>query len=218
MAIVTLTFDNGPDAEVTPRVLDVLAARGLPACFFVVGNRLVDPGAQHAFARARAEGHAFGNHSFTHTTPLGADPRPDAVELEIVATEHRLAELGAPTRLFRPFGGGGVLGPHLLSPAARAYLEAQRYTCVLWNCVPLDWLDEDGWPATALAQCAAQEHAVLVLHDIYAGAMRHLDRVCGELADAGHTFSGSFPDSCLPLVDGAPRAALDAVTASAPGA
>jgi peptidoglycan/xylan/chitin deacetylase (PgdA/CDA1 family) len=43
---VTVTFDNGPTPGVTDAVLDVLADRGVPATFFVVGERLLDPSAR----------------------------------------------------------------------------------------------------------------------------------------------------------------------------
>jgi hypothetical protein len=54
---VTLSFDNGPDPDVTPRVLDVLASRGVTAHFFVLGKHLVDLGelvARPASARRSA--------------------------------------------------------------------------------------------------------------------------------------------------------------------
>ena len=66
---VTLTFDNGPDPEATPHVLDVLAARDLKATFFVVGERLA--AARHLAERAHAEGHWIGNHTWTHRAPFG---------------------------------------------------------------------------------------------------------------------------------------------------
>jgi peptidoglycan/xylan/chitin deacetylase (PgdA/CDA1 family) len=212
MSLVTLSFDNGPDAEVTPRVLDVLARRGIKSSFFAIGKQLGDVGAQKALARAQDEGHWVGNHSWNHEVPIGEDERPGTVEREIVATEKLLADLGCPTRLFRPFGGGGKLGPHLLSTAARDYLAEHKYTCVTWNCVPRDWVDQDGWVPTALAMCAKEPEALVVIHDYVAGSMKHLDRFCGELLDAGHTLRQAFPESCLPMREGVPQAGLDAIT------
>ncbi|MFC3125524.1 polysaccharide deacetylase family protein [Pseudoroseomonas globiformis] len=59
--IVTLSFDNGPEPEVTPAVLDVLRARDVPATFFLLGQKLA---AHRAIAeRAKAEGHWIGNHT-----------------------------------------------------------------------------------------------------------------------------------------------------------
>ena len=74
---LTLSFDNGPDPEVTPAVLDVLRDRGVTAQFFVLGKQLGDPRCRRLVERARDAGHLVGNHSFSHTVPLGWDKRPD---------------------------------------------------------------------------------------------------------------------------------------------
>ena len=68
---LTLTFDNGPEPGVTPRVLDILRERGIKATFFVIGEKLGDPERRRLAARAHDEGHWIGNHTFTHSVPLG---------------------------------------------------------------------------------------------------------------------------------------------------
>jgi peptidoglycan-N-acetylglucosamine deacetylase len=61
---VRLTFDDGPDPTATPEVLDALAAWDATATFFVVGSRAAAyPG---LLRRVRDEGHAIGNHSWSH--------------------------------------------------------------------------------------------------------------------------------------------------------
>src|ERR1700682_5945699 len=142
MTTVALSCDNGPDPEVTPLVLDVLARRAVKASFFVLGRNLASRERMKLAERAAAEGHGIGNHSFTHRVPLGLDPAPEAVEREIVATERILGALAQNQKSFRPSGGGGKTGPHLLSPAAAAHLVSNQYTCVLWNSVPEDWIDQ----------------------------------------------------------------------------
>ncbi|MEZ5264165.1 MAG: polysaccharide deacetylase family protein [Acidimicrobiales bacterium] len=161
MTLVTLTFDNGPDATVTPRVLDVLADRGLTAGFFVVGTQLQQPGAVALAQRAVAEGHWVGNHSMHHKVPLGDEPDPAYADAEITATQRLLDEAGVThtERYFRPFGRGGLLGPHLLSPRARDLLVEGGYTCVLWNSVPRDWEDPAGWVDTARSPRRRTERA-----------------------------------------------------------
>jgi len=145
---VCLTFDNGPEPEVTPGVLDVLARRRIAATFFLVGQKLRDPAARACAERARAEGHAIGNHTLTHGEPLGRRGAAEAVA-EIAETDALLGALHGPDRLFRPNGGGGALGPHLLNRAAADHLVAHRHTMLLWNAVPGDFRDADGWVATA---------------------------------------------------------------------
>src|SRR5262249_6822661 len=146
---VTLTFDNGPDAAVTPAVLDVLARHDLRSTFFVVGEKLADPTLHALAARARQEGHWIGNHTFTHSVPLGLQSG-DVAEREIGRTEALIGALAHPDKLFRPYGGGGALNRGLLKPSVVSYLTARQYTCVLWNLVPGDWKDPDGWGNVAV--------------------------------------------------------------------
>lgn len=211
---VTLSFDNGPEPEVTPQVLQVLRHRGILATFFVLGRKIAEP-AGHALARrAHEDGHWIGNHTFSHARPLG--DRAGEVghaEAEIGRTEALLDTLRHPGRLFRPVGGGGRIGPHLLSPEARAHLSARAHTIVLWSAVPGDWHDPEGWPERAFRQCLAEPRPVLVLHDLPTGAMRHLDRFLGRLADKGACFRQDFPETCVPMQRGRPTGALDAITA-----
>jgi peptidoglycan/xylan/chitin deacetylase (PgdA/CDA1 family) len=202
MGEVALSFDNGPDPEVTPMVLDVLARRGVKASFFVLGMHLKSRERMKLAERAVAEGHRVGNHSFTHRVPLGLDTAPEAVEREIAATERMLGALAQNPKLFRPFGGGGKIGPHLLSPAAVEHLTANHYTCVLWNSVPEDWIDQDAWCVRAIADAAAREHTLVVMHDILPRAMAHLDGFIGAILDAGHRITDAFPAECVPIEGG----------------
>jgi peptidoglycan/xylan/chitin deacetylase (PgdA/CDA1 family) len=211
MSQVTLSFDNGPDPEITPRVLDVLRDHGVTAHFFVLGKHLVDRARQRLVARARDEGHLIGNHSFSHSVPLGNDPRPDAVMREIAATEALLAAIlsapGSPggalgSRRFRPAGGGGALGPHLLSPAAVDYLVTHGYSCVLWNSVPRDWIEPDAWAARALADCAAHAHTVIVLHDIPHACLAQLEGFLDAVRAHGNEIVPDLPADCVPIADG----------------
>jgi peptidoglycan-N-acetylglucosamine deacetylase len=213
---VTLTFDNGPDPDVTPRVLDVLQRRGVTAHFFVLGKWLAEPARRRCVERARDDGHLIGNHSFSHATPLGDDPRPDAVDREIAATEALLAPIAPGPRRFRPFGGGGALGPHLLSRRAVDYLVAHGYSCVLWNSVPRDWIEPDAWVPRALADCAAGPHTVVVLHDIPGAALAGLDDFVAALRDRGAELVPELPADCVPILDGRIVGELGAIVAPAP--
>lgn len=202
MSKLTLSFDNGPDPEVTPRVLDLLADRGIRAHFFVLGRQVATERGRRLVERARDEGHLIGNHSYTHEVPLGVDPRPEAVQAEIAATEEVLGPLELGAKRFRPFGGGGVLGRHLLSRGAVDYLLAHDYSCVLWSSVPRDWEDQRGWPARALADCAAQPHTVLVLHDVANACLEGLATFLDQARDRDLQLSLDLPPSCVPIAGG----------------
>jgi peptidoglycan/xylan/chitin deacetylase (PgdA/CDA1 family) len=210
MTRLTLTFDNGPHPDVTPHVLQVLARRSIRSTFFVVGKRLAEPGARALSERAHAEGHWIGNHTWSHSVALGERPDEDVGETEIGPTQALIGDLSHPDRLFRPFGRGGALGSHLLNRAGLEYLERNRFSCVLWNAVPRDWDDPDGWVDTALAQCLSESWAVMVLHDWPFGAMKHLDRFLGRLGDHEVEVRQDFPPDCIPLSRGEIVSPMDA--------
>jgi peptidoglycan/xylan/chitin deacetylase (PgdA/CDA1 family) len=206
---LTLSFDNGPWPDVTPEVLDALAAASARATFFVTGRAARDPARQPLLQRIRADGHRIGNHTLTHRVELGATDDPDAPRREIDEAQTALAAFADGDQHFRPYGAGGVLGPRLLSPAAVGRLCDGGYTCVLWNCVPRDWEDPAGWPDRALAEIRTRAWTLLVLHDIPSGAMRALPGFLARAADAGVTLTEELPPECVPIRRGVRVGALD---------
>jgi peptidoglycan/xylan/chitin deacetylase (PgdA/CDA1 family) len=198
---VTLTFDNGPEPLVTPGVLDCLARHNLKTTFFVLGRKVVEPEHAQIALRASAEGHRIGNHTFSHRVPLGDLDAMDAVA-EFERTEEALAILPQPERLFRPYGGSGTLGPNLLHPAVVEKLQAGGYTCVLWNSVPGDFRDPDGWVERAMEDCRSRAWSLVVLHDLPTGAMGHLDEFIRRLVDEGVEFTSAYPPDCVPIMGG----------------
>ena len=198
---VTLTFDNGPDPGVTPYVLDCLARHDLKTTFFVLGEKVSNPACARIARRASDEGHRIGNHTFTHTVPLGDLDRKTALA-EFDRTEEALNWLIQPQRLFRPFGGGGAIGPHLLHRAVVEKLAGGGYTCVLWNCVPGDWKYPHDWVHRALDACRSLPWSLVVVHDLPTGAMEHLDNFIRRLRDEDVEFTQDYPPDCLPIVEG----------------
>ena len=198
---LTLSFDNGPSPSVTPAVLDVLASFDVPATFFVCGRDVVDPTRRAIVARAKAAGHRIGNHTMTHAVELGTTDDAEVVAREIGAAQDALGDL-ATERFFRPYGGGGILGPRLLGREAVRYLCDGGYTCVLWNSVPRDWEDPEGWPERALEDVGRQDWTLVVLHDVATGAMAALPRFLDRVRDAGVTITAELPPACVPIVRG----------------
>ena len=198
---ITLSFDNGPEPGVTDHVLDVLGSEGVRSTFFVIGQKLADPERRALAERAQAEGHWVGNHSLTHSKPLGRREDRDGAEEEIGLAQRMLGALSHPDRLFRPFGGG-ALDSGLLNRKAVDYLCAGGFTCVLWNCVPRDWEDPAGWVERALNQCRAIPWSLIVLHDLPTGAMSNLARFISCSRDAGAEIAQEFPPACVPILRG----------------
>jgi peptidoglycan-N-acetylglucosamine deacetylase len=215
---VTLTFDNGPTPGVTDMVLDVLAAHDAAATFFVIGDRLRQPGGLVLAKRTVADGHRIGHHTATHTLLLGAADDPEAaVAAEIRAVEDDIDALAGTSqtqgeRLFRPYAAGGVLDKRVFSAAAVRYFQQHRYTCVLWNSLPRDWEDPQGWVDRALADVARTDWTVVVLHDRDTGAMTRLPEFLDGLAALHADIVPAFPGSCLPIRQGQVQYSLSHLT------
>jgi len=208
---LTLTFDNGPEPTVTPGVLDLLAARDIRTTFFVIGRKAATPEGQALCARAQAEGHWIGNHSWTHETPLGQLTEAGAAAAEITRTQDAIAAFAHPSKLFRPFGGGGHLDQRLLNAEAVETLRRGAYSCVLWNAVPRDFADPDGWVETALTQMEGQPWTLMVLHDLPNGAAVHLPRFLDAVRDRGFRLRQDFTPTCMPIRAGVVAGALDGI-------
>jgi hypothetical protein len=87
-----------------PRFLELFAALGVRATFFVIGRDLdPHPEARALLQQALAEGHELGNHSFSHPYDLAAWP-PPAIEADLRACDRRLRDLGADPVGFRAPG------------------------------------------------------------------------------------------------------------------
>lgn len=116
---IALTFDDGPDEQWTPQILDILKREQVPATFFIIGqNGQANPG---LVKRIVAEGHDIGNHSYTHPN-LGEMPGR-VTELELTATQRLIESLtDRSTRLFRApyFGDAEPQTADEVEPAAIA--------------------------------------------------------------------------------------------------
>ncbi|WP_299131222.1 polysaccharide deacetylase family protein [uncultured Amaricoccus sp.] len=162
---MALTFDDGPDPETTPAVLDALARHGMRATFFLVGERAARY--PELVARIAAEGHEIGNHGWDHPS-LPTLPAA-AVREQIARTRATLAPHGQ--ALMRPPYGDQSLATHL---AARRL----GYKVVIWSVVGRDWLDEDAEAIAGRILAEAAPGAIALLHDtLYSFAEeRHRDR------------------------------------------
>jgi len=194
---VTLTFDNGPTPGITEHVLDILSARRIQTTFFVIGERLAGPGGRALAVRAHTEGHWIANHSLTHSVPLGEKPDAEYARREIEETQTLIGELAHADKLFRPMGGGGLIGPHLLSRAALQRLQNGKYTCVLWSSVPGDWKDQDGWVDRCISEITGRDWTVVVLHDVENAALPRLPEFLDRLNSLGVEFRQDFPDDVV---------------------
>ena len=206
---LALSFDNGPDPHVTPRVLTALAKRGLKATFFPVGNKLVKQGALAVLDQIVAGGHVIGNHTYSHPRPFGMLTAEAAIE-EIMRTEVLLGGRQSADRLFRPSAGGGELKRGVLNRGVANFLISEGFSLVLWNLVVEDWSRPDGsWTKIALGALAEQKWANLVLHDIPNGGMAFLEEFLDTVLASGVEITPDFPPETVPIFRGKIRKSID---------
>jgi peptidoglycan-N-acetylglucosamine deacetylase len=133
---VALTFDDGPDPQWTPEILDILKEKKVPACFFIIGaNAEAHP---DLVERMIDEGHEVGNHTFTH--PNLADTSVEADKIELNATQRLFEALtGRSMRLFRPpyLGDAEPASEDEIVPVQVA--QDLGYIVVGVHVDPLDW-------------------------------------------------------------------------------
>ncbi len=153
---IALTFDDGPDPVDTPRLLDLLRAKGIKATFFVVGRRAEQY--PEIVRRTWEEGHLIGNHTWSHQ-PLFCFLPPWQLRREIErATQSIRRACGSKPRYFRsPVG--------LRHPFLRPYLEQAGLKFVSWRLRSRDTSIRD---AEKLAHRILENAAggdIILLHD-----------------------------------------------------
>jgi peptidoglycan/xylan/chitin deacetylase (PgdA/CDA1 family) len=160
MRQVFLTFDDGPDPEFTPRILDALAAADMHATLFVIGTQARRY--PELVRRAASEGHVIANHSFSHRHPWWMSPR--RARHEVRAGAEVLGDvLGRAPTHYRP--------PHgRLRPCIRDEARACGQRVVLWNLSATDWgpLGQAALIAQRLARIQVDD--IVLMHD---GRNRH---------------------------------------------
>jgi peptidoglycan/xylan/chitin deacetylase (PgdA/CDA1 family) len=200
---VVITFDDGPEPGNTERILEVLERQAVPATFFLVGSKA----SRHPelVQRIRASGrHAIGNHSWDH--PNFHDLPEAAQADEVLRAEAATGTEPPPDRLglaplFRyPYGNS--------SCPTNDLLHARGYRIVGWHVDSCDWaFDRDGSVDThealacgvlaqnrrnfvdhVLASVRAHNGGIVLLHEIHADTVAHLETILERLREAGFRF------------------------------
>jgi peptidoglycan-N-acetylglucosamine deacetylase len=152
---LALTFDDGPDPDWTPRLLDALGAADVRATFFLIGERAARSPA--LVRRMAAEGHEIANHSWSHRSLWLCGPRATADEIE--RAHARLADLaGEPPRHFRPPWG-------MVNAAMFATLRRVDERCVFWSIQPEGQRPRPAADQVAYVLARAHAGAIVDLHD-----------------------------------------------------
>jgi cellulose synthase/poly-beta-1,6-N-acetylglucosamine synthase-like glycosyltransferase/peptidoglycan/xylan/chitin deacetylase (PgdA/CDA1 family)/spore germination protein YaaH len=160
---IVLTFDDGPDPDYTPRILDILKKENVPAAFFVVGEM-----AEKNIGILRREyeaGYEIGNHTFFH--PDISTISIDRVNLELNATRKLIESVtGRSTILFRPPFNADAEPQTLAEVIPVAESRKQSYITIGESIDPWDW--QPGVTADSIVARVKRDHdkgSMLLLHD-----------------------------------------------------
>ncbi len=175
---IAMSFDDGPSPKLTPRLLDMLKQRGIKATFFVIGQN-----AEHSpeiVARAAAEGHEIGNHTWDHP-PLTKLSDARAQE-EISKTSEAIFKATGkkPTLLRPPYGA--------VNPRISRLIDQDGMKVVLWSVDPNDWKRPGSAVVERRILAGAKPGAIILSHDIHPGTIEAMPATLDALLAKGYKF------------------------------
>jgi peptidoglycan/xylan/chitin deacetylase (PgdA/CDA1 family) len=174
-----MTFDDGPSAVLTPRLLDILKQRNIKATFFVLGE-LVQAHPE-IVRRAVAEGHEVANHSWDHKAlnKLGEG----GLRHELADTSEAITRAtGKPVTLMRP--PYGATSPRL----NRAIEKEYGMKVILWSVDPFDWKRPGPQAVSQRILAGAKPGAIILSHDIHPGTIEAMPPTLDALLAQGYKF------------------------------
>lgn len=173
--LVALTFDDGPSSATTPRLLDILYEKDVPATFFVLGKMVRE--APDIVKRAEREGHIVASHTMYHQNLVRISTQ--AIKNDIVESTVVFSDIlgHAPVLTRPPYGN--------INNTVR---DSVGTPMILWSVDTLDWQNKD--PSAILAVTKEQIHdgAIILMHDIYDTTVDAVPIVIDELRKEGYDF------------------------------
>lgn len=190
--VVALTFDDGPSAATTPRLLDILGGRNVKATFFVLGTMARQ--APDILRREAAEGHEVASHTPYHTQQTllsAAQVRAEALEMDQIFTDI----LGTVPPFTRPPYGS----------YNQMVQDAMGQPLILWSVDPRDWQYRDAATVCNNVVSGTFDGAVILVHDIHASTVDAVPCIIDTLKARGYEFLtvselAAYRD--VPLVNG----------------
>jgi peptidoglycan-N-acetylglucosamine deacetylase len=203
---VAITFDDGPDPQWTPKILDILKTANAKAAFFLVGvNAEKYPG---LVRRIVDEGHEIGNHTYYH--PNLALAWPEHVRLELNATQLLIETItGRATTLFRPPYAADTQPSQMSELVPLQIAQELSYLVVLENIDPQDWAKPGADIILQRIKQQRRDGSIILLHDAggdrsqtVAALPRILDwlRTRGDTIVPLSTLLGTSRDAVMPLL------------------
>ena len=176
---IAMTFDDGPSATLTPKLLDLLAAHHIKATFFVIGENV----AEHSeiVARAAGEGHEIANHSWSH--PNLGKMSGDSVRSQLQRTDDAIQNATGkrPTLMRPPYGS-------ITAREKRWIHDEFGYQIILWDVDPYDW--KRPGPAVVRNRILkeTQPGSIVLSHDIHPGTIEAMPSTFDALEAKGFKF------------------------------
>jgi len=176
---VALTFDDGPVAANTTRLMNILKARNIKATFYVLGSRVKrNPS---LMKRMVAEGHEVGNHTWTHGKLTAMSDT--AVRSELDRTRDAIvAATGIKPRTMRPPYGA-------LSTRQRNWIfKEYGYPTILWDVDPQDWKKPGTGVIKSRIVNGSRSGSIILLHDLHSSSVDAVPSTVDALLRQGYKF------------------------------
>lgn len=178
--VVALTFDDGPDEQMTPKVLDVLKRHNIKATFFLVGAKVESH--PHIVRQMVEQGHIVANHTYSHS---GLFPLSSArkVEQEVRRCNDAIsAAVGVRPRLFRPPFG-------VTNPIIGRVIGVLGLTAIGWSVRSLDTVSAKSCSEVCRrVEEKLHQGAIILLHDRCAKADVLLESIINSTLERGYDF------------------------------
>jgi peptidoglycan/xylan/chitin deacetylase (PgdA/CDA1 family) len=176
---IAMTFDDGPHASNTAKLLEMAAKRHIKLTFFVLGECVEQNPA--VLQREVAEGHEIGNHSWSH--PNLAKLSDDAVHNQLQKTEDIIVKTaGVKPKLMRPPYGE-------LTKRQRIMVNREfGYKVILWDVDPLDWKRPGPNVVARRIIAGARPGSIILSHDIHPPTIEAMPQVFDALLAKGFKF------------------------------
>lgn len=176
---IAMTFDDGPQKKLTPKLLDLLAEHHIKATFFVIGQNAAEY--SDIVARAAREGHEIGNHSWSH--PNLGKMSDESVRRQLRQTDDAIKQATGkrPTLMRPPYGS--------LSSRQKQWIHDEfGYRIVLWDVDPLDW--KRPGPSVVCKRIVRETRpgSIVLSHDIHPGTIEAMHDILNQLEAKGFKF------------------------------
>lgn len=169
--MIALSFDDGPNASTTNRILDVLEQNNCSATFFIVGNRAKSGANKTAVQRMVQMGCQLGNHTYDHEHYGKSVTAADIGN----CNEAIRSATGYYPSAFRPTGGE-------LSDTIRKNAGLPIY---IWSLDTLDWKSRNADSVYSKIMNNAKDGDIVLMHDIYKSTASAVERAVPELVKKG---------------------------------